>query len=191
MKPGDPNASFGPHGRVQIQYRVNVPAGLVTSFRTENGAIRIENVEGRITAASTNGPVVGRGLSGSVDASTVNGGIEIGLASLDADSRIEGKVVVMPGAIIERSTVRGPAVIGAGARIIQAYVGPFTAIGDRAEIRETEIEHSIVLEEARITNLAHRIEDSLIGRNVEIGRSPIKPKAYKMILGDHSKVGVL
>jgi len=110
--------------------------------------------------------------------------------TVDADSRIDGRVVVGPGAVIERSTVRGPAIIGAGARIIQAYVGPFTAIGDRAEIRETEIEHSIVLEEARITNLANRIEDSLIGRNVTICRLPVRPSAYRFMLGDNSEVGI-
>ena len=40
-------------------------------------------------------------------------------------------------------------------------------------------------------DLPGRLEDSLMGRNVEITRSPIKPKAYKMLLGDNSKVGVL
>jgi hypothetical protein len=88
MKPGDKNASFGSHGRVNIQYRVNVPPGLALSFRTENGAVRLENVDGKITAASTNGPIVGRGLSGTVDASTVNGGIEIGMQALTGDSKI-------------------------------------------------------------------------------------------------------
>src|SRR5215204_1562675 len=87
-KPTDQGVSFGPHGRVSIQYRVSVPAGLTTSFRTENGVIRLENIEGRITVASTNGPIIGRGLSGSVDASTVNGGIEIGLTAVDGDSKI-------------------------------------------------------------------------------------------------------
>ena len=117
--------------------------------------------------------------------------LELSVAgTVDADSRIDGRVVVGPGAVIERSTVRGPAIIGAGARIIQAYVGPFTAIGDRAEIRETEIEHSIVLEEARITNLANRIEDSLIGRNVTICRLPVRPSAYRFMLGDNSEVGI-
>jgi DUF4097 and DUF4098 domain-containing protein YvlB len=73
---------------VNIQYRVSVPAGLATSFRTENGVIRLENIEGRITVASTNGPIIGHGLSGSVDASTVNGGIEIGLTAVNGDSKI-------------------------------------------------------------------------------------------------------
>jgi glucose-1-phosphate thymidylyltransferase len=109
---------------------------------------------------------------------------------VSADSRVEGKVVIGPGATIERSIVRGPVIIGANARIAGAYIGPFTSIGDRAEIRETEIEHSIVLEGAVITDLANRIEDSLIGRNVQIYRVPRKPSAYRFMLGDNSEVGI-
>jgi glucose-1-phosphate thymidylyltransferase len=48
--------------------------------------------------------------------------------TVDAESRIEGKVVIEAGAVVERSVIRGPVIIGAGARIIHAYVGPFTAI---------------------------------------------------------------
>lgn len=110
--------------------------------------------------------------------------------TVDRESRIEGKVVIGPGTVIERSVVRGPVIIGAHARITHAYVGPFTSIGDRAEIRETEIEHSIVLEDARITDLANRIEDSLIGRNVTICRMPVRPSAYRFMLGDNSEVGI-
>ena len=87
-RPNDQSVSFGPQGRVSIRYRVSVPPGLATSFRTENGAVRLENIDGRITLASTNGPIVGRGLSGSVDASTVNGGIEIGFTAVRDDSKI-------------------------------------------------------------------------------------------------------
>ncbi|HEY7476124.1 MAG TPA: hypothetical protein VH679_13990, partial [Vicinamibacterales bacterium] len=106
------------------------------------------------------------------------------------DSRIEGKVVVGPGSTIERSVVRGPVIIGSDAKISGAYIGPFTSVGDRVEIRETEIEHSIVLEGAVITDLANRIEDSLIGRNVQIHREPRKPSAYRFMLGDNSEVGI-
>jgi glucose-1-phosphate thymidylyltransferase len=110
--------------------------------------------------------------------------------TVDDASRVEGKVIVSPGAIIERSVVRGPVVIGADARITHAYVGPFTAIGDRVELRDTEIEHSIVLEGARITDLANRIEDSLIGRHVVISRLPVRPSAYRFMLGDNSEVSI-
>jgi hypothetical protein len=94
VKPNDQGVGFGQHGRVSIngrlsiQYRVSVPAGLATWFRTENGVVRLENIAGRITVASTNGSIIARGLSGSVDASTVNGGIEIGLTAVNGDSKI-------------------------------------------------------------------------------------------------------
>ncbi len=61
------------------------------------------------------------------------------------DSRIEGRVVIEAGARLERSTVRGPAVIGRGSQIVDAYIGPYTAIGDDVMIEKAELEHSIVL----------------------------------------------
>jgi glucose-1-phosphate thymidylyltransferase len=110
--------------------------------------------------------------------------------AVDAESRIEGKVVIEQGAVVERSVIRGPVIIGSGARILRAYVGPFTSIGGGAEIRESEVEHSIVLEGSVITDLAERVEDSLIGRNVRIYRMPVKPAAYRFMLGDNSEVGI-
>ena len=110
--------------------------------------------------------------------------------TVDAESRIEGKVVVEAGAVIERSVVRGPAIIGCGARIVHAYVGPFTSIMGDVEIRDTEIEHSIVLEGSSLQNLSNRVIDSLIGRNVKIYREPVKPSAYRFMLGDNSEVGI-
>ena len=110
--------------------------------------------------------------------------------SVDAESRIEGKVIVEAGAVIERSVVRGPVVIGARARIIDAYVGPFTSIMNDAEIRSSEVEHSIILEGSSISDLVNRVEDSLIGKNVRIYRQPVKPSAYRFMLGDNSEVGI-
>jgi glucose-1-phosphate thymidylyltransferase len=110
--------------------------------------------------------------------------------SVDASSRVEGKVVIEDGAVIERSVVRGPAIIGARARIERAYVGPFTSIMNDVEIRDAEIEHSIVLEGSQLRDLANRVEDSLIGKNVRIYRLPVKPSAYRFMLGDNSEVGI-
>ncbi|PYR54865.1 MAG: glucose-1-phosphate thymidylyltransferase [Acidobacteria bacterium] len=109
---------------------------------------------------------------------------------VDAESRVEGKVIIQKGAVVERSVVRGPVIIGAGARIVHAYVGPFTSIATDAEIRDSEIEHSIVLEGSVISDLANRVEDSLIGKNVRIYRLPVKPSAYRFMLGDNSEVGI-
>jgi glucose-1-phosphate thymidylyltransferase len=110
---------------------------------------------------------------------------------VDRDSRLTGKVTVEKGAEIINSVIRGPAIIGEDTRIVNSYVGPFTAIYHHCLIENSEIEHSIVLEDCRILDIPVRIEDSVIGRNVSITRSPIKPKAHKLILGDNSQLGIL
>ena len=107
---------------------------------------------------------------------------------VDAASRIEGAVVIDKTAVVQNSVVRGPAVIGPGARIINGYVGPFTSIGKDVEINTSEIDHSIVLEGALIRDLDTRVVDSLIGRGVKIHRLPLKPVAHRFMLGDNSEV---
>ncbi|MEZ4715479.1 MAG: sugar phosphate nucleotidyltransferase [Caldilineaceae bacterium] len=110
---------------------------------------------------------------------------------VDRDSKVDHLVTVESGAEIINSVIRGPAIIGEDSRIVNSYVGPFTSIYHDTLVEDSEIEHSIVLDHSRIVGIPHRIEDSIIGRDVEVTYSPIKPKAYKMTLGDHSKVGVL
>jgi glucose-1-phosphate thymidylyltransferase len=110
---------------------------------------------------------------------------------VDRDSKVDHLVTVERGAEIINSVVRGPAIIGEDARLINSYIGPFTSIYHDTIVENSEIEHSIVLDHSRIVNVPSRIEDSIIGRDVEVTYSPIKPKAYKMTLGDHSRVGLL
>jgi len=97
-------------------------------------------------------------------------------------------VRIGPGTLVENSRLRGPLIIGAGARIAHAYVGPYTAIGDGVELDHAEIEHSIVLERSRIAHLPHRIESSLIGRDVVVCGKDARPRAHRLMLGDSSRV---
>jgi glucose-1-phosphate thymidylyltransferase len=108
----------------------------------------------------------------------------------DAETRIEGRVAIEPGAKLERSVVRGPAVIGAGARIVDSYIGPYTSIDRDVEVVSSEIEHSILLAGASVRNLDTRIEASLLGRNVKLSRSDGMPKTLRMIVGDNSEISV-
>ena len=110
---------------------------------------------------------------------------------VDRDSQVNGKVTIEKGAEVINSRVRGPVIIGEDTRIVNSYVGPFTSIYHHVLIENSEIEHSIVLENSQIVDIPYRIEDSLIGRHAVITRSPIKPKALKMTLGDHSNIGIL
>jgi glucose-1-phosphate thymidylyltransferase len=106
-------------------------------------------------------------------------------------SQVDGRVVVERGARLERSTVRGPAIIGADARLTDCYIGPYTAIGERCSVENAEVEHSILLAGAEVHDLLGRMESSLLGRNVRVGRDQRQPRAYRFLVGDNSEVGIL
>jgi glucose-1-phosphate thymidylyltransferase len=107
------------------------------------------------------------------------------------DSQVDGRVVIESGARLERTTVRGPAIVGAGARLTDCYVGPYTAIGERCVISGAEVEHSILLEGASVCDLDGRMESSLLGRNVTIRRGDRQPRAYRFMVGDNSDISIL
>jgi glucose-1-phosphate thymidylyltransferase len=112
-------------------------------------------------------------------------------ARISADSSLSGAVSVQAGAVIENSVVRGPAIIGERTVIRNAYIGPFTSIYHDALVEGSEVEYSIVLEHSTILGVEGRIEESLIGRYAEVRTSALKPRGHKLMLGDHSRVGVL
>jgi len=109
----------------------------------------------------------------------------------DEHTRISGRVHVGKGTVLNHCTVRGPAVIGDNCVLEHSYVGPFTSIGDGTRVAHAEIEHSILRENCRILDFHGRIEDSLIGVNVELTRSHHKPVAFRLMIGDDSKVEVV
>ncbi len=114
-----------------------------------------------------------------------------GLEGVDPASRVEGKVVIEPGARLERAAVRGPAIIGARAEIRDAFVGPYTAIGADCRIDRCEIENSIVLEGSRLERIPVRIADSLIGKNVRIHPGLERPRVHRFLVGDNSEIGLV
>jgi glucose-1-phosphate thymidylyltransferase len=111
--------------------------------------------------------------------------------NVDEKSTVDSRVTIQAGAEIVNSVVRGPAIIGERTRIVNSYVGPFTSIYHDVTIEDSEIERTIVLENSVIRDIPARIQDSLIGRDVALTRTSTRPKAYKLSLGDHSRVGIL
>jgi glucose-1-phosphate thymidylyltransferase len=110
--------------------------------------------------------------------------------SVDEASMVDFKVVVENGAEIRNSVIRGPAIIGSGAKIESSYIGPFTSIDQGVRIINSEIENSIILGGSLIENIPERIADSLIGRDVVVAKSSVKPRVYRFMLGDASHVGI-
>jgi glucose-1-phosphate thymidylyltransferase len=112
-------------------------------------------------------------------------------SQIGESSRITGRVKIESGTKIENCIVRGPVVIGSNCTLQDTYVGPYTSLGDGVEIVGSEIEHSIVMDNGRILNLAERVGDSLIGHNAEVTRVESMPASYRFMLGDDSKVDII
>jgi len=108
-------------------------------------------------------------------------------ADIDAASRIDGRVVLGDGVKVVGSVVRGPVVIGAGTRIEDSYVGPFTSIGDECVVLDSEVEHSVLLDGVQVEGM-RRVADSLVGRNVKLVRADFQPRSYRFLIGDDSEV---
>jgi glucose-1-phosphate thymidylyltransferase len=104
------------------------------------------------------------------------------------DSTIQGSVIVHPDAQITSSVVRGPAIIGARARLRDAYVGPYTAIGDDVAVEGAEIEHSVILPGASISHLGGRLEGSVIGPDSRVFRDFRLPRALRLTVGEGAEV---
>ncbi len=107
------------------------------------------------------------------------------------NSKVEGRVVIEKGATVAGSVVRGPAVIGAGACVEDAYIGPYTSIGEGVHVRRSEVEHSIVLAGAVVEDLGTRMEASLLGRNVKLTRSDGMPKTLRLLVGDNCEIEIV
>jgi glucose-1-phosphate thymidylyltransferase len=110
-------------------------------------------------------------------------------AETELDSvRLEGRVAIHPSARIERTTIRGPAVIGGEAEIVDTFIGPYTSVGPGARLGGAEIEHSIILGGAAIRHVGHRIEASVIGADAEIEHDFGIPSAVRLRIGRRSSV---
>jgi glucose-1-phosphate thymidylyltransferase len=107
------------------------------------------------------------------------------------DSQIEGRVSIAEGARLERCVVRGPAVIGAGAQLTDAYIGPYTSIDAGVTIERSEVEYSIILEGSKIADLGARLEASLIGKNSQVVRTDGMPRTYRLLVGDKCEISLV
>jgi glucose-1-phosphate thymidylyltransferase len=106
---------------------------------------------------------------------------------VDDASHLDGRVVVEAGASVVRSHIRGPVVVGSGTVIVDSFVGPSSAIGRDCRVERSEIEHSVILDHCSIIGVG-RLEDSLLGYHVEVVRSDRRPRATRLMVGDHSQV---
>jgi glucose-1-phosphate thymidylyltransferase len=111
------------------------------------------------------------------------------LGKLDAHSRVDGDVHIEQGARVSRSRIVGPALILAGTRITDSYVGPFTSIGADCVVERSAIESSIVMDAAVISDVGG-LRDSVIGREAQVGPASGPAPGHRLVIGDHSSVAL-
>jgi len=109
--------------------------------------------------------------------------------SIDDISKITGRVMVEKGAVIKESVIRGPVIVGKDTEITNSFIGPFTSIGECVKIRNSVVEHSVILNQAFLSGI-ERLEDSLIGKNTKVIRKDTMHKALRLMVGDDSTVEV-
>lgn len=103
-------------------------------------------------------------------------------------STLVGEVLVGEGAVVKDTTVFGPAIIGANARVEGAYVGPFTSIGEDVVLRNAELEYAVVGARTVIEGVGPRIQASLIGEDVQVVGHHGRPSTHRLIVGDESRI---
>lgn len=102
-------------------------------------------------------------------------------------SKIEGRVEIREGTVIEKSTVRGPTSIAENCRIINSFIGPYTSISAGTVIENSSIHHSIILDNCRICDMEH-LMDSIIGRNTTVVRHKAVSRSIKLFVGDDASL---
>jgi len=106
---------------------------------------------------------------------------------IDPESRVVGRVVLDGKAQVRRSEIRGPVVIGEGTKIEGSFIGPYTSIGPGCKIKNSALEHCVVLEGVRIEGVG-RLEDSILGRNATVRRVSAGSQTLKVMIGDDAEV---
>jgi glucose-1-phosphate thymidylyltransferase len=107
------------------------------------------------------------------------------------DSEFHGHVHLDDGVEVKNSVLRGPCIIGAGSRIVNSYIGPFTSIGPESVIENSEVENSIILANCTIRDIGSRLDGCLLGRNVRVSKGQKLPRSYRLMVGDNSEITVL
>jgi len=105
---------------------------------------------------------------------------------IDAHSQVIGRVQIGQNTRVVNSTIRGPVVIGDNCHIENCFIGPYSSIADGATLIHVDLEHSVLLQGAKVIDIQQRIVDSLIGQRAQIKEAPQHPKALRFMIGDDS-----
>lgn len=107
---------------------------------------------------------------------------------VDEASQVIGRVQIGKGSKVINSTIRGPVIIGENCHIENCFIGPYSSIADQVTLIDADLEHSVLLQGARVTGVHQRIVDSLVGQRAKVTEAPQRPKALRFMIGDDSQI---
>ncbi|XGV99338.1 MAG: glucose-1-phosphate thymidylyltransferase [Leptolyngbya sp. BL-A-14] len=107
---------------------------------------------------------------------------------LDAQTQISGRVQIGKGSKLINCTIRGPVTIGKDCHLENCFVGPYSSIADQVTLIDADLEHSVILQGARIIGIHQRIVDSVIGQRAHLKTAPQRPKALRFMVGDDCQI---
>lgn len=108
---------------------------------------------------------------------------------VDAASELRGPVIIGAGARVTGSRIEGPVIVGAGSVVENCHIGPHTAIGRDCVLRDTRIEYSITLDGATVTQV-RGLRGSLIGRAATVDARAEGADHHCLVVGDHARIEV-
>lgn len=112
----------------------------------------------------------------------------IRLGEVDDRSSVIGRVQIGERSKLINCTVRGPVIIGSDCHLENCFIGPYTSVADRATLIDADLEHSVILQGARVIGIHQRIVDSVIGQRAKLELAPQRPKALRFMIGDDSHI---
>ena len=99
-------------------------------------------------------------------------------------------MAIHPTATVQSSILRGPSVIGPHAVLIDAFIGPYTSIGEGASVEGTELENCVILPGAVLKHPGIRLEGSVIGENARVSRGYGLPRAMRLWVGTDADISL-
>ncbi|RQH25891.1 glucose-1-phosphate thymidylyltransferase [Okeania hirsuta] len=107
---------------------------------------------------------------------------------IDSQSQIIGRVKIGENTKLINCSIRGPVIIGDNCHLENCFIGPYSSIADNVTLIDVDLEHSVILQGAKIIEIHQRIVDSLLGRRAQLINAPQRPKALRFMIGDDSQI---
>lgn len=107
---------------------------------------------------------------------------------IDKASQVIGRVKIGQGSKVVNCTIRGPVTIGSNCHLENCFIGPYSSVADQVTLIDTDLEHSVILQGAKVIGVQQRIVDSVIGQRAKLSVAPRRPKALRFMIGDDSQI---